>query len=84
MSATTSMTDAEIASRMGWKGPGSYSATAMRKVRALMDAAVADEGEACAKVCDAIRAHLSKDRHWEKAIGPLETAAEAIRGRRKQ
>jgi len=45
---------------------------------------VAAEREACAKVCDAIHSHLSKDHHWEKALGPLMTASEAIRARGAQ
>ena len=34
------MTNEEIAAIMGWRGPGSYSAAAMRKVRKVIEAAV--------------------------------------------
>lgn len=45
------MTDAEIAGIMGWRGPGAYSAAAMRKVRRCIDQAVREEREACARTC---------------------------------
>lgn len=46
------LTDAEIAGYMGWRGPGAYTAHAMRKVKAAMEEAVKREREHCAKVCD--------------------------------
>ncbi len=43
------ITNAEIASYMGWRGPGAYTVHAMRKVRAAIEHAVRQEREACAK-----------------------------------
>ena len=67
------MTDAEIAGLMGWRGPGAYTATAMRKVKAIIAAAEAAEREACAKAANEF---LTKGR------SPLgRSVADAIRTR---
>lgn len=63
------ITDAQIGAQMGWKGPGAYSAAAMRKVRALVDASAAAEREACAKSVEALQ------------HGNVTTCAAAIRAR---
>ena len=78
MSTTKQMSDAEIAGHMGWKGPGAYSAAAMRRARTMINAAVATEREACAQVCESEICECCWD---DEAKGAAEHLAETIRSR---
>jgi len=66
------MTDAEIAGHMNWSGPGAYTQHAMRRVKRMLEAAIAAEREACAKACEDHLAYPS--------LGPKD-CAHAIRAR---
>jgi hypothetical protein len=49
---TEPLTEAEIAGLMNWRGPGAYTAGAMRRVKAVVAEAVKREREACAQLCE--------------------------------
>jgi hypothetical protein len=48
------MTDAEIAGYMNWRGPGAYTAHAMKRIKRIIEEVQIREREACAKLCDEI------------------------------
>ena len=48
------MTDAEIAGCMNWRGPGAYTAHAMKRIKRIIEEVKSREREACAKLCDEI------------------------------
>ena len=48
------MTDAEIAGHMNWRGPGAYTAHAMKLIKRIIEEVQSRERESCAKLCDEI------------------------------
>ena len=74
------MTDAEIAGYMGWRGPGAYSASAMRKIKRVIADVESNEREACAKVCEELRGLATKDNGDDAA----QDFADSIRERLTQ
>ena len=48
------MTDAEIAGYMNWRGPGAYTAHAMKRIKRIIEEVQSRERESCAKLCDEI------------------------------
>lgn len=55
------MTDAEIAGYMNWRGPGAYTQHHMKRIKTLLAVAEAREREACEKLVDEDR-NLSDDQ----------------------
>ena len=48
------MTDAEIEGYMNWRGPGAYTAHAMKRIKRIIEEVKSRERESCAKLCDEI------------------------------
>ena len=58
------MTDAEIAGHMNWRGPGAYTAHAMKRIKRIIEEVQSRERESCAKLCDEMQDMVKKRRSF--------------------